>query len=271
MNRRLIFFAALLITLLMTIPFVSVHAASKKNVYICTKVSITDCSEDNYSIDASGNCIYHKNGLLKSIKGTALGGAVTSKVKFNYNKKSLIKSETNIAYLFGSKWQSGTEKYKYNKKGYLIKTISYNEKGKKTGSTSIKYNAKGYAKKVKEYNAKGKVTGTRAYTVNKKGRITSKKTYNKSGALKEKKKYKYSKNKCKISTYNKNNRLISTTFVKYKGGRPVTEVTYDEIKKHKKSYIMKYKYKKIKTSKHKLVKRQQYMFVLTDLLSAADD
>ena len=260
MNKRFISLLMVMIMVSMTVSVVSVQAASKKAVYVCNKITLKDYSDDT-SMDAKVNVKYTKKGLVKALSMSAMNGFMTAKYKFVYGKSSNFKKGKYTIYTMGVKYESGSNKFTYNKKGYLVKQAAYNGKGKKTEVTKYKFNSKGFLVQSTDYTASGKVKETRKFKVNSKGQVVLKETYNKKGTLEKKEKSKYSKNKCMKKTYDKNNKLTATIVIKYKHKNPVSITKYDDTKNHKKLSVIKTYYKKIKTSKYSAVKRQQYDYM----------
>jgi len=224
---------------------VQAHAASKKTVYVITKIAITNSSGttiDSYTYK------YNKHGLVKKRAMKSYGDTIESKY-YTYNKaKQITKCVTKDSR--GKK--DSVEKYTY-KKGILAK-MKYtwyivDTKGKKTYT----FDENGTLVKEEGGNSDGsnQYVGTYKYYSN--GLMKSQKGFM------ENKKFKYDKKGKCVKEYS-DGRL----FMKYKNtyvsksSKRLKSVRWYNKDFHKYGYF-KFTYKKMKVSKAdaKLVKKQQ--------------
>ena len=118
----------------------SSEAASKKTVYVMTKMIFHDYDEDDDdefdTSKATFSWTYDKNGLLKSWKMVTDKGKIIVKSSVKYGKSSHLKSNRLSMYYKGADLcQHFSRKFTVNKNGCVTKIKIYNEKGKLSGYT----------------------------------------------------------------------------------------------------------------------------------------
>ncbi len=242
-------------------------AASKKVVYVLKTVKVTKVNEDEDGL-FTYSFKYNKNGLLKSAKVKNDDGAdYRISCKPTYNKKSLISSMKGS--LQTTKKSTFKNKYKYNKKGYLSKVKIYNNKGKKTGSYKYTWTKKGKIKTEAWYSKKGSLIWKNVYSYDASDNLT--------GIVRYDGVYKDSVTAVKssgatdvLTTSSESGKLISESVNTYytsgkKSGKIKSAVIYRGVEDDwepgkivkEKYQTLTFKYKKVKTKKHKLVNKQQ--------------
>ena len=246
----------LALTMVFTFPFVS-SAASTKEAYVLTRYNEISYEDDSDGTGIVVSLSYDKEGLLKKAVQKDTSGWFKYKSSFDYGKKSRVIRTNTIAYFLDEKSDSASRKFSYNKNGLITMIKTYNAKDDLTKSKKLTWNKKKYNTKAQDLNAKGKVTGTRKYTANKANKTVKKKAYNAKGKLEYTVKYEWKGDKCNSKVFNAKGKLIESGTETYKNGNLVKSVGYDETKNHKLIYKSVYTYKKIKTSKKPIVKKQQ--------------
>ena len=238
----------------------SSDAASKKTVYVMTKMVFHDYDpDDDEGFDmskATFSWTYDKNGLLKSWKMVTDNGNIKVKSSVKYGKSSHLKSNRLSMYYKGQDLcQHFSRKFTVNKKGYVTKIKTYNEKGKLSGYTKYFWNKK--YKKTKEmiYSSKGKLKEKIKYSYYSNGKMKEAKTYSASDKLESRLKYEYNGSKVTITEYDDDGEVEAKTIAKMKNGNIVSMKEYDE--NGELEYSTKFTYKKVKTSKKRIVQGQQ--------------
>lgn len=267
---------ALIAAIITVVGFTTNIHATSKNVYVLTGVSqqVETEDEDEYSTRTE-TYKYKKNGLLKSARfcDDDLEQKYIQKTKFKY-KKNRIKKSFYYTYDQDKKKYvkaSGYDKYTYNKNGRISKIKWVNKNGNKENdlyvpkaSTAkiIKYKKNGNIKLVKHKYAEDE---DRELGSNYKEKYY----YNKNGKLKRveyrsKEEYfrviKYTYNKSGATYVDRDYiDVIKGTLLFDKHGNIVKRVekTQNMDGKTTSTETTTYKYRKIKTKKHKAVKNQQ--------------
>ena len=274
MRKRTIIVTSIIVALVLGASLISASAATKakkKSVYVCSKISF-DCNAEGLNFSGTGSLQYTKTGLIKKMSANAMGGLMSAEYKCTY-KKSKLTGGNFATYLMKMKRSSGKTKFKYNKKGYLVRIDTYDKSGKLSGIIKFKLDKKGRVTKGVVYDKDKKVIGTSKYKLDKKGRVLKRQVYDKDGKLTDTGEYKYTKNRCDVTDRDADNKLISTDVRKYKNGRLTSYTLYDETAdtdgkaKHSKVVSAKFSYKKVKTTKYTAAKKQQYeMFSFIDMI-----